>query len=289
MPAKGVDDNSRRTYWSNQMDKAYDFMMQIVDYPVEECGEPLVPLASAASAAGIDVAFCNTKASDGSERLFYLREGLIKDFLAVARDMNNRGWILKVEDSFRTPQVQEMLARTPQVFDATLRTILWECNGKTPDVDFVFRRISAMIAFCPKVGTHTSASAIDVSVLSRETAKEINRGGHYPEFSEVTPMESPFTTKQARQNRAEITAIMRRHGFVAYPYEFWHYSKGDAYDEMLNRTGQAARYGPINWDSKLGRVSPIEHPAKRLNSDEKVKREIDRALLRIGQQRVTDI
>ena len=283
MPIENVDDNRRREYWSTQMDQAYDFMMQIIDYPVKECGEPIVPLAPAISATGVDVVFSNTKASDGSDRTFYLREGLIKDFLAIAGDMNDRGWILKVEDSFRTAQVQEMLARIPQVFDATLRTILWECGGKMPDVDFVFRRISALVACCPKNGTHTSASAIDVSLLNRETGEEINRGGLYLELSEVTPMESPFTTQQARQNRAEITAVMQKHGFVAYPYEFWHYSKGDAYDEMLNGTGRPARYGPVNWNAKLGTVSPIENPEKRLNSDEKVKREIDRAILRIGQ------
>ena len=90
-------------------------------------------------------------------------------------------------------------------------------------------------------------------------------------------------TERANGRRRPAWGDVQRHGFVAYPYEFWHYSKGDTFDEMINRSGRPARYGAINWDAELGVVSPIENPTERLNSDEQVKREIDRALLRIGQ------
>ena len=68
-------------------------------------------------------------------------------------------------------------------------------------------------------------------------------------MSERTPMNSPFVSPEAQRNRQEITAIMRESGFVEYPYEFWHYSSGDAYEQILLGTGQPARYGAVDFDA----------------------------------------
>jgi len=49
-------------------------------------------------------------------------------------------------------------------------------------------------------------------------------------FSERTPMSSPFVSASARNNRKQISEIMLGCGFIAYPYEFWHYSQVEGYD-----------------------------------------------------------
>ena len=54
-------------------------------------------------------------------------------------------------------------------------------------------------------------------------------------------MGSPFIPIEAQRNRAEITAIMSRYGFGTYRFEFWHYNKGDAYDEFLTQSGKPGR------------------------------------------------
>ena len=61
----------------------------------------MVSLPEAVWAEGVQVEFSRTKIARDYDRLFYLREGLIPDFIAVAREMNHRGWTLKVEDGFR--------------------------------------------------------------------------------------------------------------------------------------------------------------------------------------------
>jgi len=66
-------------------------------------------------------------------------------------------------------------------------------------------------------------------------------------MSERTPMASPFVAEDARQNRREITALLGRHGFVAYPWEFWHYNDGDAYAELLNHTAGPRVMGRCTW------------------------------------------
>ena len=118
----------------------------------------------------------------------------------------------------------------------------------------MFRRCSALVASVPKFGTHMSGSAIDISVMHLDDpSREVDRGAPYLEMSALTPMGSPFVSDAARRNRREITALMRRHGFVDYPWEFWHYSSGDAYEQVLLQDRPAG-------DLRRGAMGPGDEP-----------------------------
>ena len=276
-----TDQAQRIAYWTEQMEQAHGFMMAILDYPVRECGEPMVSMEEAARAAGVDIEFSRTPFAPGYERVFYLRRGLIDDFLNIAEDLNGRGWVMLVEDGFRSTAMQRDLAKKPGIFDVILQRLLWECNGELPSPEFMFRRASALVATIPKIGTHMSGSAIDISVLNRGDRTPVDRGGPYVELSERTPMRSPFVSPEALRNRAEITEMFEVHGLMAYPFEFWHYNKGDAYDEYLNQTGSPARYGAIDWDPQTGAITPIADPKQPLHSTEDIRAEIEKALRRL--------
>lgn len=276
-------EDQRRAYWTQQFDEAWSFMFErILPYPVAECGETFVSLPDAAAADGVEVLFAQRKHVHDLDRMFYLREGQIPGFLGAAREMNRRGWILRVEDGYRTREIQKYLGRTPQVFDAVLQSVMWELRGQVPTPEFMFRRSSTMVASVPKFATHMSGSAIDISVVHRDDpGREVDRGAPYIEMSALTPMGSPFVSAQARQNRQDITELMLRHGFVAYPYEFWHYSSGDAYDQFLRGTGKPAIYGPVDWDPATNTVRQVADAAEPLNSNDEVRMEIDAALRRL--------
>ncbi len=260
-------EEARRSYWAAQMDAAYRFMLDAQARPVEECGEPLASLRDAVRAAGVEVLFSPLPHARGLPRRFLLREGLMADFLAAAREMNDRGWVLQVEDAYRTREMQKLLALRPDLFSLVLRRVQWELGGREPDLDLLRRRLAALIAMSPRVGTHCAGSAVDVTVLARDDGAEIDRGAPYLEISERTPMDSPFVGEEAAANRSEITALMARHGFRSYPFEFWHYNKGDAYDALLSGGGQPARYGAVDVDPVTGMVTAIEDAARPLNTE----------------------
>ena len=276
------DDDNQRAYWTQQFEAAWRFMFEgILPYPVEECGESLVSLPDAAARAGVDVVFSGAPHVRGLPRLFYLRQGQIAGFIGAAREMNAKGWTMRVEDGFRTREIQKHLGRTPAVFDAILERVMWELGGQVPSAEFMFRRCSAMVATVPKFGTHMSGSAIDISVVLREAPDvQVDRGAPYIDMSARTPMDSPYVPAVAQENRRQITALMARHGFVAYPWEFWHYSSGDAYDQFLRNTGRPAIYGPVDWDAQSGFLTPIHNANEPLNSAQEIRDEIDAALLR---------
>ena len=277
-------DATRRAYWTERLEAAYRFMFEaVLPYPVAEKGEPLVPLRQAVEQAEVVVQFSDQPHVRGLPRLYLLRDGQIPGFIAAAAEMNARGWVLRVEDGYRTPEMQKYLGRTPQVFDAILKSVMWELGGRRPTPEFMFRRCSALVASVPKFGTHMSGSAIDISVMHlHEPTREVDRGAPYLETSEKTPMDSPFVSAEAQRNRREISALMLHHGFVGYPFEFWHYSSGDAYEQVLRNTGQPAIYGAVSWDAQTLQVTPMARPDQPLNSFDEIRAEIDAALARLG-------
>jgi D-alanyl-D-alanine dipeptidase len=277
-------ESTRRSYWTEQFEAAYRFMFDtVLPYPVAECNEPLVSLQEAALACEVQVQFSQRPHVRGLPRLFVLREGQIPGFIGAAAEMNERGWVMRVEDGYRTAEMQKYLGRTPEVFDAVLATVMWELGGELPTPEFMFRRCSALVASVPKFGTHMSGSAIDISVMhADDPAREVDRGAPYLEMSALTPMASPFVSEVAQRNRRDITALMRRHGFVDYPYEFWHYSSGDAYEQVLLQTGRPAIYGAVSRDAATNAVTPLPHADTPLNSHDEIRAEIDAALARRG-------
>jgi hypothetical protein len=77
------------------------------------------------------------------------------------------------------------------------------------------------------------------------------------------------------RERLSLTGLLRTY---EYPYEFWHYSSGDAYEQCLCGSDRPVSYGAVDYDAATGRVTPIEEPNKPLNSLEDIQAVIKAAL-----------
>jgi D-alanyl-D-alanine dipeptidase len=275
-----TSDADRRAYWAEQMELGYGMVEQLLQFPVEECGECFASLPSAAKEAGVEMRFSDSKIAGELERVYSLRASLVEDVVAIGRTMNERGWILKIEDGYRSQQMQSQLVRKPSIFDAILRKCIWECNGEIPPAEFVFRRAIVLVANVPKIGTHMSGSAVDISVFERSTGEEVWRGNHYLEMSERTPMRSPYIEPSDLKNRLAITEIMESHGFMHFPYEFWHYNKNDAGGHVLTGKSEPAKFGPVHWDSETNEVTPYDDAMSPLNPLDVIEREVAAAIER---------
>ncbi len=277
------DDSTRRAYWAEQMQLGYELIQSTLPFEVRECGEGFASIPHTAGAADVEMMFSDSKIAGDIDRVFFMREGLVKKVIDIGRDMNARGLILKIEDGYRSMEMQRQLVRKPELFDAILRKCTWENGGQIPPVEMVFRRAMVLIANLPKVGTHMSGSAIDVSVFRRDDGTEVWRGNSYLEMSERTPMRSPFIEAADLQNRLEITSMMESHGFIHFPYEFWHFNQGDAIGHVLRNQPAPARYGPVHWEIQTNRVTPYDDPLSPLNPLSMIEKEIDAAINRADQ------
>ena len=274
------DEDDRRAYWTEQMLLGYAFVEKLIAYEVEECGEGFASIRDAADTAGIEMTFSDTKIVDDLDRIYFIREGLVDDLIGIGRDMNERGWILKIEEGYRSKEMQTKLVRKPEVFDAILKKCIWENKGQIPSTEEVFQRAIVLVANIPKIGTHMSGSAVDISVFHRDDGKEVWRGNSYLEMSERTPMRSPFIGEEDLKRRLEITAMMEVRGFMHFPQEFWHFNKGDAGAHLLTGEPGAAKYGPVHWDPKTNQVTPYDNPLSPLNPLEVIEKEVAAAVER---------
>jgi D-alanyl-D-alanine dipeptidase len=242
------------------MQAGYDLIQELLPFEVRECGEGFASIADAAESAGVEMLFSQSKIAGEFDRVYFMRESLVRDVVAAGKGMNERGWILKIEDGYRSLEMQRQLVRKPELFDAILKKCIWENGGKMPPAELVFRRAIVLIANLPKIGTHMSGSAIDVSVFRREDGSEVWRGNAYLEMSERTPMRSPFIDAESLKNRLEITAMLEANGFIHFPFEFWHFNQGDAMGHLLRSRTGPARFGPVHWDSQTNRVTACDDP-----------------------------
>ena len=274
------NDAARRGYWAEQMEAGYQLIQEVLPFEVRECGEPFASIPDAAAKAGIEMLFSESKIAGDLDRVFFMRESLVQKVIDAGRAMNERGWILKIEDGYRSLEMQGQLVRKPELFDVILQKCIWENGGEIPPVELVFRRAIVLSANIPKIGTHMSGSAIDVSVFRRDDGTEVWRGNPYLEMSERTPMRSPFVEPDALQNRLEITAMLEAHGFVHFPFEFWHFNQDDAMGNLLTGRAAPARFGPVYWDSKANRVTAVDDPLSPLVPVPVFEREIAAALQR---------
>lgn len=274
------DDSDRRTYWAQQMELGYEMVQQLIAFPVAECGEAFASLPDAAAAANVEMLFSTSKIAGELERVFFLRDSLARDLVGIGKEMNARGWILKIEDGFRSLEMQGHLVRKQVLFDAILKKCIWENSGRIPSIEMIFRRAIVLIANIPKIGTHMSGSAVDISVFNRNDGSEVWRGHPYLEMSECTPMRSPFIDAKSLENRLEITSLMESHGFMHFPFEFWHFNKNDAGGHILTSNPAPARYGAVNWNPLSNVVTPVENPLTPLNPLPAFEKEVAAAMKR---------
>ncbi|MFV2066221.1 MAG: M15 family metallopeptidase [Pirellulales bacterium] len=274
------DEDERRAYWTEQMLLGYEFVEKLIAYEVDECGEGFASILAAAEAGGVEMLFSDSKIAGDLDRVFFIREGLVDDLIAIGRDMNERGWILKIEEGYRSKEMQTQLVRKPEVFDAIFQKCIWENRGRIPSTEEVFQRVIVLVANIPKVGTHMSGSAVDISVFRRDDGSEVWRGNAYLEMSECTPMRTPFIEEEDLKNRLKIAAMMEARGFMYFPQEFWHFNKGDAGAHLLTGAPGAAKYGPVHWDPETNRVRPYEDPLSPLNPLDVIEKEVAAAVER---------
>src|SRR5262249_29791289 len=108
-------DADRRAYWIEQMELAAAFNDAVLEHPVAESLEPVVPIADAARDAGVELAFAERPHPGGRARIYLLRASLVDDLLASAESFSKRGWRLVIEDGYRTREMQRALATAPEV------------------------------------------------------------------------------------------------------------------------------------------------------------------------------
>lgn len=202
---------------------------RITSIPVEECGEPMIDVATDASIR------IDRRASDPEGSFRFVRRGVL-DRLHKAASLLPDGLHLVFVEGYRKPMLQTIY----------FADYLGELTGMRPDLnaDDLFNLASRHIS-PPEVAPHTAGAAVDVTLCDGHGV-ELDMGTDIdakPEHSDGACYTLALNISHtARANRQILIDAMSAAGLVNYPTEWWHWSYGDRY--WAYATGaSAALYG----------------------------------------------
>ncbi len=77
--------------------------------------------------------------------------------------------------------------------------------------------------YIAKRSSHSRGSAIDLTLLNMKTGKELDMGGPFDLFSEVSHPDCRTITDEQYENRMILQKLMVRNGFNTLDCEWWHF------------------------------------------------------------------
>ena len=83
--------------------------------------------------------------------------------------------------------------------------------------------------------SHSLGIALDLTIVEASTLRELDMGGHFDLFDEISHTHCELISAAQREGRRELEQIMSEAGFHNYSKEWWHFSIRPApWDQYLN-------------------------------------------------------
>ena len=142
----------------------------------------------------------------------------------VAGEMNVKGYRLKVFDAYRpVSAVRHFILWGIEDQDVRMKPYFY------PDLEKQELFAKEYIA---KQSSHSRGSAVDLTLLDMRTGKEVDMGGPFDLFSEVSHPDYRGITNEQYANRMFLQEAMVRNGFKTIESEWWHfYLKDEPYPD----------------------------------------------------------
>jgi D-alanyl-D-alanine dipeptidase len=220
--------------------------MQMKPYrqvPIQECGEPLVPIPLRLFAVETHHPYIKCGADYAGKSPYYLRQGVLDRVIQAQERLQqlNPGWQIQIFDAYRPVEVQQYMV------DYTFRRAAAErgldvAKLSPADSDRIWQdvyQIWAIPSFDLETPPpHSTGAAIDLTLVN-EQGIPVAMGSPIDEMSARSQPEyfsdaSDPRERQYHRNRQLLCQIMNYAGFARHPEEWWHYSIGDQLWAWLN-------------------------------------------------------
>ena len=134
---------------------------------------------------------------------------------SVSNEVMVRGYRLKIFDAYRpTTAVKHFVLWGIEDQDIRMKPYFY------PDID---KRDTFAKGYIAKQSSHSRGSAVDLTLLDMATGKELDMGGPFDLFGEVSHPDYRGVTDEQYENRMLLRAVMLRNGFEPIDCEWWHF------------------------------------------------------------------
>ena len=138
---------------------------------------------------------------------------------SAANEMNVCGYRLKVFDAYRPAgAVRHFVLWGIEDTDVRMKPFFYPDLNKTE----LFEK-----GYVASKSSHSRGSTVDLTLLDMKTGKEVDMGGPFDLFSEVSHPDYRGITEEQYANRMMLQNVMVRNGFVPIDCEWWHFTLKD--------------------------------------------------------------
>jgi zinc D-Ala-D-Ala dipeptidase len=204
--------------------------------PIQECGEPLVPIPLRLFAIETPHPYMKCGADYAGKSPYYLRQGVLDRVIQAQEKLQHLhpGWQIQIFDAYRPVEVQQYMV------DYTFRQAVADRGldlaqlspAQTEQIWQDVYQIWAIPSFdLDTPPPHSTGAAIDLTLVD-ERGSAVDMGSPIDEMSPRSQPEhyannpDPIAQRYHR-NRQILWQIMNYAGFARHPEEWWHFSIGD--------------------------------------------------------------
>jgi len=154
---------------------------------------------------------------DGYEEpVAFLTKEAARALKAVSNEMMVQGYRLKVFDAYRPAcAVRHFVLWGIEDQDIRMKPYFY------PELE---KQELFSKGYIAKMSGHSRGSTIDLTLLDMKTGKEVDMGGAFDYFSEVSHPDYKEITGEQYENRMLLQKVMVRNGFKPFDCEWWHFT-----------------------------------------------------------------
>ena len=134
----------------------------------------------------------------------------------AAGELAGKGYRLRIYDAYRPQKAVDHFVRWAEdPADTRMKQYFY------PDLD---KQDLIPGGYIAEHSGHSRGSTVDLTLFDMRTQKDLDMGGPFDFFGELSHPDYPGITQEQYANRMLLRSIMLRHGFRPLESEWWHFT-----------------------------------------------------------------
>ena len=163
--------------------------------------------------------FVGTRVEGYEEPVAIMTRPAAEALKAVNQELMRAGYRIKVYDTYRPQRAVSHFVRWAKVISDTLTK-----QSFYPEVD---KRNLFKLGFIASKSGHSRGSTIDLTLVDARTGRELDMGGVFDYFGDLSHPFYQGLSKEQAANRMLLRNVMLKHGFKPLSTEWWHFTLKD--------------------------------------------------------------
>ena len=160
--------------------------------------------------------FVGDRITGYEEPIAFLTKEAAKALKDVSDELLKKGYRLKIYDAYRPKAaVDHFIKWADDLKDERMKEYFYP----TFDKSLIFE-----CKYLAKKSSHTRGSTVDLTLFDMKTGKDVDMGGTFDFFGDISHPDYKNITKEQYNNRLILKEAMISHGFKQSIREWWHFT-----------------------------------------------------------------